>query len=259
VLGSLWQAGDERGFTRVQLLHLFPEVIARGFLDAVAATAEVDLVQIEGEDFLLAERILQPPGQDDLLELALESPLRGQEKRLHDLLRDRGRALFLLARAQVDDQRPNHAQIVDAFVLEEVGVFGRDHRVNHDLGDLLERHVGAALGEDLTDDLSIGGGDARDLLGMVVAERGDRGQARIAAVVPEQERDDRGADRRGRQRADAAPLQDDEGALLARARLRLRDQLLGGPTPIRPRAFLDSGLVHGCCLTSALQPAYPLL
>ena len=35
---------------------------ARGLLDAVAAVAEVDLVQVQGEDLVLVERLLEAPG-----------------------------------------------------------------------------------------------------------------------------------------------------------------------------------------------------
>ncbi|MNX90011.1 hypothetical protein D3C86_1220420 [compost metagenome] len=52
---GLQQAGQQGGFAHRQLVRALVEIALRGRLDAIGAGAEIDPVQIEGEDFLLGE------------------------------------------------------------------------------------------------------------------------------------------------------------------------------------------------------------
>jgi hypothetical protein len=62
---------------------------------------EVDLVQVEVEDLLLAEVLLDVAREDHLAQLAAIAPLGREQQRLHHLLRDRAAALPRLAGEQV--------------------------------------------------------------------------------------------------------------------------------------------------------------
>ena len=112
----LRQAGEQRRLGERQLRDLLAEVLVRGRGDAVGAGAEIDLVQVEVEDLVLRELPLEAKREDDLLHLALVAPLRGQQQRLHDLLRDRAAALHDLPGEHVVEERAHDALEVDAAV-----------------------------------------------------------------------------------------------------------------------------------------------
>src|SRR5207342_2228404 len=72
----------------------FAEVGAGGSLDPVSALAEVDGVQVLGEDLVLAPVPLEAVGEGRLPELLEERPaVLGCESVLHELLGDRRGAL----------------------------------------------------------------------------------------------------------------------------------------------------------------------
>jgi hypothetical protein len=76
---GLGQSGEDGGLGRGQLGELFAEVAARGGLHAVGLIAVVVLVEVGGDDLLLAldplEMLGDPDRLDDLLELALGRPV----------------------------------------------------------------------------------------------------------------------------------------------------------------------------------------
>ncbi len=63
-------AGDERRLRDRQVLRALAEVVARGLLDAVSPAAEVDVVQVELEDLVLAQLLLEPSREQRLADLA---------------------------------------------------------------------------------------------------------------------------------------------------------------------------------------------
>src|SRR5438876_1189353 len=69
---------DERRFVERELLARFVEIEPRRRLDAVGAVAEVHLVAVDREDFLLGVPLLDLNREDDLAHLALEQLLLGQ-------------------------------------------------------------------------------------------------------------------------------------------------------------------------------------
>ena len=195
LLGLLRKRREHRRFADVELADVLAEIEPRRLLDAVARVAEVDLVHVQRHDLLLAQRLLDPAREDDLLDLALERALRREQERLDDLLRDRRRAFLGVTGAQVRDERAHHADVVDAAVGPELVVLGRDERVDHDRRNLVVRNERAALVKQLADAAIVGVEDRDDLLGVVIAELLEVRQLRIAAVEPEHERDGRARDR----------------------------------------------------------------
>ncbi len=144
-LGRLDQPGDHRRFTHRELRHALAEVEARGLLHPVAAVPEVDLVQVEVEDLVLAEVPFQAPRQHQLLHLASEVALRAEEEGLHHLLGDGGAAAVGVALQDVLHRAARDGEVVHPLVLVEMGVLGRQDRLLHHQRDLVEGHHRAPL------------------------------------------------------------------------------------------------------------------
>src|SRR6185295_17441843 len=101
---GLGEPGDERRLGEREVAHVLAKVILGRGLHAVAVVPEVDPVQVQVEDLLLAQRLLQAQREDRLPGLALEAggpaalgrlreALRRDEDRLGGLLREGRSAL----------------------------------------------------------------------------------------------------------------------------------------------------------------------
>ena len=117
---------------------LLPEVGAGGRLDAVGALAEVDGVEVLGEDLVLGPLALEVVGERGLAEL-LEDGSRALrlERVLDELLGDRRGALGGPAGQDVGQAGSGHALDVDAVVLVEAAVLDRDGGLLHVGRDLI--------------------------------------------------------------------------------------------------------------------------
>ena len=97
---ALYQADQQRGLCKREVLHFLAEIELRGQPDAVdgavAVLAEIDLVEVRFEDFGLVVVQLQQHRHDELGELALQGALRSQEEVLDELLGERAAALDLV-------------------------------------------------------------------------------------------------------------------------------------------------------------------
>jgi hypothetical protein len=71
----LRQSRQHRALRHGELADLLAEVGARRFADSPRTPAEIDLVQVEREDLVLAEVLLESPREDHLLHLAIEASL----------------------------------------------------------------------------------------------------------------------------------------------------------------------------------------
>ncbi len=122
------------------------EVGARRGLDPGRALAEVDLVQVLGEDLVLRPLPLEVVCDRRLAELLQDraAVLRG-ERVLDELLRDRRGALLGRAGEDVLIERPADPLEVDAAMLVEALVLDGDHRLLDDRRDLLGGEQDAAL------------------------------------------------------------------------------------------------------------------
>jgi hypothetical protein len=109
--------------------------------------AEVDVVQVQGEDLVLAQVLLQPAGEDGLLDLALVGPRVVEQHVLDHLLGDGAAPLGGPPGPEVREQCPQHADVVEAPVLVEARVFRGQERQLGVVGQLGERDHRAALGE----------------------------------------------------------------------------------------------------------------
>ena len=141
----LGQPGQQRALFEREVLHRLAEIALRRHLDSPGAAAEEDEVEIKLEDLVLAERPLQPGGDDHLADLALVGQVLAHQQVLHHLLGDGGAALRPARAGEVADEGTDQAALVDAFVGVEALVLGRDERLLHVLGDVGERDPEPAL------------------------------------------------------------------------------------------------------------------
>ena len=177
----LEQAGQHRGFGEVHVARGLVEVILRRRVDAERAAAHIGAVEIELEDLVLGQPRLEPDRQERFLDLALDGALVGQEQVLGELLRDRRAALHHAAGARIRRQRAHEARRIDAEVLVEAAVFGRERRLDQMVGIFVQRDrvvvADAARADLVAEAVEEGDGEFRLLQPVVVgglAEGRDR-------------------------------------------------------------------------------------
>ena len=88
VARGLGESRQHGRFRQRQVPGAFPEIPLGGGLDAVGAVAEIDVVQIEGDDLLLGQIPVDLVGEERLLDLPHVALLRGEVEGLGDLLGD---------------------------------------------------------------------------------------------------------------------------------------------------------------------------
>ena len=111
----------------------------------------------------LEKALLDPQGQDHLLELALVGQLVAHEEVLGDLLRDGGGPLgppIAVQTLEVAERRPGDPDNVDPRMVVEILVLGRDERLLDPIGDGLGRDEDPVLPRILGQQAAIAGMDA---------------------------------------------------------------------------------------------------
>ena len=83
--------------------------------------------------------MFEPEREIGFLDLARDRALVGQEQVLGELLGDRRAALHDAAGVRVDGERAQRADHVDAEMVEEAAVLGRQHRLDEMIGQFVER------------------------------------------------------------------------------------------------------------------------
>ena len=140
----LRQGGEIGDFGDGQFVHRLVEIVQRRGGDAVVGKAEVDFIEIELEDLFLRIGRLDSHAQQDLADLAVESPVRVQEEVLRHLLGDGRGALDVVRTLEVDETRAHDALGIDAVVGVEVLVLGRYERFLDQGGNFVRRADRAA-------------------------------------------------------------------------------------------------------------------
>src|SRR5262249_23038110 len=152
----LRDAREQRRLGEIERLRAVAEVRLGSRLDAVGAVAEVDGVQVRGEDLDLRpvpRPRLELPRERRLFQLARDRSLIADERVLDELLRDRRAALHGALVTDVLPGRPDDPAQVDAAMLVEALVLDVDDRVLHPRRDAvpadeLARSLAAQDGED---------------------------------------------------------------------------------------------------------------
>ena len=145
--------------------------------------AEVDLIEIQLEDFLLVVFCLDLTRDFRFLDFADRAFFAGdllREDVARQLHRDRGESLRVAVDRRANDYAGG-AVPVDAGVLVEALVLGADERVLHDLRYLIDLDQGATLKAELGDESSINRVELRGLMRRVLAQDFDRRALTAAA------------------------------------------------------------------------------
>ncbi len=168
---GLRQPGEHRGLRERHILEVLAEIDARGGREAVGALPQVDLVHVELENLVLAQRGLDLVGEQHLVDLARVGLLAREEEVAGDLHRDRARALCAFTAREIGDSRAQHALDIDAAVLVVAVILDRDDRLLDVVGDLVERHEASAFFAEFADQDVVGRKDPQRDLRMVGGDR----------------------------------------------------------------------------------------
>jgi len=133
--GRLRQSGQHRTFGQRQLVGSLAKVGAGRRADAIGQVAIVGLVEVERQDFIARVALRQFEGQHAFAQLAaqraLGALLRIEQQVARHLLGDRAAPGDDFSAAHVDPQGAGDALDIYPRMLVEVGVFGRQRRLNH--------------------------------------------------------------------------------------------------------------------------------
>jgi hypothetical protein len=199
VVRPLRQRGQVGALRQGQVRQRLAEIIVGCGADAKRAVTQPDLVQIQLEDLLLGQRLLQAMSQDRFLELATDRGVAGQQDVLGDLLGD-GRAAFqaLAANGVADilQHGPRQARDVDAAVLEEVAILGRQEGLGQLRRDLVVGDEDPALFGILADQGAVPRIDARGRRRTVVLQLTGVGHIVEQPGGVDRDRESRDGDRR---------------------------------------------------------------
>src|SRR5262249_21170881 len=113
-------------------------------LDARVAGAEIDAVEVELENFRLVEFVLEPQGENELLDLAVEGARLGEEQVLGELLSQRRAALRDVAAREIGDDRAGDPDGVDPVMLVEPAILDGEEGLRQEGWEVLQRDGGAA-------------------------------------------------------------------------------------------------------------------
>ncbi|MGY3422555.1 hypothetical protein ACVWZW_003030 [Bradyrhizobium sp. F1.13.4] len=176
----LEQAGEHRGFGERHVTCRFVEVEMRGAVDAEGAAAHIGAVEIQLEDFVLGQAPFQPDREEGFVDLALDGALVAQEQVLGELLGDRGAALADAAGLGVGDERARGAGDVDAEMLVEAAVLGRERRLDQHVRKIFQRDRIVVLDAAAADRVAVAVEEGHREIGLLqpvlvrgLAERGD--------------------------------------------------------------------------------------
>ena len=134
----LEQAGEHRAFGQIHVTSRLVEIILSRGIHAEGAAAHIGAVEIQFQNLVLGQARLQPHGQERLLDLAVERALVRQKQVLGELLRQRRAALHDAAGLRIGDDRAQGAADVDAEMLVEAPVLGRQHSLDQVVRKLVE-------------------------------------------------------------------------------------------------------------------------
>ncbi len=192
-----------------QMVDFVAEVGLRGGLDPVRAAAEVDRVEVGGDDLFLGPLVRELIRERRLAQLLEDRAVRLRLQRvLDELLLDRGGALHGASVRDVVHERACDPADVDPAVGLEALVLDRDHRLLDYAGDLFGRDDHPVFLAEHADRMSEVVVQGRALLVLVQREPGQRRQVRgDRHEHAEHERDEAEHEHREQDRREPQPLQ----------------------------------------------------
>ena len=133
------------GFGDRHVRGRFAEIPARGCFCAVQPVAEVDLVQIDFENLILAVHLFDALGEYRLAHFSPQCLVARQKADARELLRNRARALGSPAFANVSEYRADDADAVDAVMSVKARVLDRQYGIPQMRRDATEFDFHAVL------------------------------------------------------------------------------------------------------------------
>ncbi len=133
-------ARQHRRLGQAKLAGMLAEEFFRRRLDAIDPGAEIDLVEIEAEDLVLAVTGLQIDGQPRFLQLALHVAVGREKEILRQLLRQGRTTLHHMAGHHVADGGARQAHRVNAEMRAEAAVLNGDESVGDIVGQRGDRN-----------------------------------------------------------------------------------------------------------------------
>ena len=130
-------ADDQRALAVAEVAGGFAEIGARRLFDAIRAGAEVDAVQIVGEDLVLRVAGLDAQGEGDFEELPVQRFLLHLEAVAGELHAQGGGALGEVPVLEVSNGGARQAADVHAVVLEKPRVLAGSQRFHQEIRDVL--------------------------------------------------------------------------------------------------------------------------
>ena len=172
--------------------------------------AEIHLVAVDGEDFLLRVALLDLDGENRLAYFSLERFLVGEAELLLEvagqLLGEGTGALRAPPLHDVGQRRDRDAPDVHAEMAIELGVLGRDDGLAQHGVDVVVADDDTPLRGELADDLAVGRQHTRDRARRVVVER--RHLRQVARIGEENAAQDPEHGRNDEQRRDSGAAND---------------------------------------------------
>ena len=191
-LGCLEHAGEDGVFRDGEAVERMAEVVLACSLETVVTAAQVHLVHVEFEDFLLGVGLLDADGGHRLLDLTGNGTFRREEQELGQLLREGGGATELLVAQCALNNGGGDGPHVHAPVLVEGAVFGGHHGVDGIFGDGIKRCPFAAFHKVFMSDLPVHVVDVGDELRIDLFELGERREFGQVMVVDDDDRSESG-------------------------------------------------------------------
>ena len=176
--GELRDRCQHRAFGEGQLVQRLAVIKLRRRNHAIRAVTKEALVEVQLEDFILAERVLDAEREEDFRQLARVADFRAQEEHARDLLGDRAAACDVLAAGRHGQpDRARDAAHVDAAMGVEIGILGGEERAFQARGNVCDMHRGALGLAERRNQLVVSGPYPERHLQTHVLEGFDRGQA----------------------------------------------------------------------------------
>ena len=189
--GRFGQTCQHRHLRQGELVERFGEISLRGRGKTVGLAAEENLIHVKLQNLVLAHLLLDLQRQQHLEQLAGEGLFARQIKIARHLHGD-GRGALTARPLQIRQQRASHSRPIDAAMLIETVVFGGQHRLFHQIGNLPNGRKHPALLAELAQQHVVRRIHPQRQLGLIVLQFRDVGQSRPA------ERQHQPHDQRGR-------------------------------------------------------------
>ena len=173
------QSREHRELRHVELIELLAEVDLRCGAEPVSALAEVNLVDVQLQYFVLGQAVLNLEGQKRLVEFATERFFSTQEEVSSNLHGDCAGALPPAGGREVRHRGADHPDVVHATVFVEALVFRGDDCFSKHLRRLLEFHECAFFLPELADEFTLDAVDLQRNFGLIGSQRFKGRQLRI--------------------------------------------------------------------------------